>query len=170
MHRKACLILLLPLLAGCQPLAMSMLGGGVGTALRYYGMDGVTYRTFTAPAAEVKQASLAALERMGLTVDSLGRYESGEVIHAQSEQRGIEIEIEPVSKKATRVRIAAKNGGMFYDGATATEIVAQTERLLEAAVRAATAATGTTAPASIPPGAITPASTVAPALPKTSAN
>jgi hypothetical protein len=28
------------------------------------------------------------------------------------------------------VRIAAKNGGLFYDSATAAEIVAQTEQLL----------------------------------------
>jgi hypothetical protein len=165
-RRNAYLILLLPLLAACQPLAMSMLGGGVGTALRYYGVDGVTYRTFTAPAAEVKQASLAALERMGLTVGSLDRFESGEVIHAHSEQRAIDIEVEPISPKATRVRIAAKNGGMFYDGATASEIVAQTERLLESAARGSS----TPPAASIPAGAITPASTVAPALPKTSAN
>ena len=72
-----------------------MLGAGAGTALRY-SFDGVTSRTFTAPAAAVKHASLDALERMG---------------------------------------IAAKNGSVFYDTATASEIVAQTERSLASAAR-----------------------------------
>ena len=116
-------------LAGCQPLAISLLGAGAGTALRY-GIDGVSYRTFTAPAPMVKEASLAALERMGMTLQSTDRFEGGELIYAQSGKRSIEIEVEPISAKATRVRIAAKNGSLFYDNATASEIIAQTERLL----------------------------------------
>ena len=47
-----------------------MLGVGAGAALRH-SLDGVTYRTFTAPAAEVQQASLAALERMGIAVGAV---------------------------------------------------------------------------------------------------
>ena len=100
-------------LSGCQPLAISLLGAGAGTALRY-GIDGVTYRTFTAPAAVVKQASLGALERMGLAFDSFDRFEYGELIYARAENRAIEIEIEPISARATRMRIAAKNGSIFY--------------------------------------------------------
>ena len=58
---------------------MSLLGTGAGTALRY-GIDGVAYRTFTAPAPAVKQASLAALEQMGISFESTGTFEGGEVI------------------------------------------------------------------------------------------
>lgn len=123
-------------LAGCQPLALSLLGAGAGTALRY-GIDGVAYRTFTAPAQDVRQASLAALERMGITVDSTDRFEGGELIYARSVNRTIEIELEPISARATRVRIAAKNGSLFYDNATAFEIVFQTERLLDSAATGA---------------------------------
>jgi hypothetical protein len=119
-------------LGGCEPLALSLLGAGAGTALRYT-IDGVTYRTFTAPATEVKHASLAALERMGIAFESFDRFEHGELIYARAENRAIEIEIEPISQKATRMRIAAKNGGFFYDTATANEIVAQTERMLGSA-------------------------------------
>jgi uncharacterized protein DUF3568 len=126
-------------LAGCQPLALSVLGAGAGTALRY-GFDGVAYRTFTAPAPAVMQASIEALERMGITLDSTARFEGGEMIYASTEHRSIEIELEPISAKATRIRIAAKNGGLFYDSATASEIVAQTERRLESAARGGSAA------------------------------
>lgn len=111
---------------------MSLLGTGAGTALRY-GIDGVAYRTFTAPAPAVRQASLAALEQMGIGFESTDTFEGGEVLYARSAKRTIEIEVEPISARATRVRIAAKNGGLFYDNATASEIVAQTERLLQSA-------------------------------------
>jgi hypothetical protein len=127
-------------LAGCEPLAVSMLGVGAGAALRY-SLDGVTYRTFTAPAPAVRQASLAALERMGMQAGAVQSFDGGELIYATSNTRTIEIEVEPISAKATRLRIAAKNGGWFYDSATAAEIVAQTERLLDTSARGATSAT-----------------------------
>ena len=120
--------------AGCQPLALSVLGAAGGEALRY-SYNGVTYRTFTAPAADVKHASLEALERMGIAFESFDRFESGELIYARAENRAIQIEIEPISPRATRMRIAAKNGSVFYDTATASEIVAQTERSLASAAR-----------------------------------
>ena len=128
--------------AGCQPLALSLLGAGAGTAFRY-SIDGVTSRTFTAPAVEVKHASLAALERMGIAFESLDKFEYGELIYARAENRFIEIEkIEPISPRATRMRIAAKNGGLLYDNATAREIVAQTERSLSTASTGSTGTTG----------------------------
>jgi len=126
-------------LAGCEPLAIALVGAGAGTALRY-NMDGVTSRTFTAPAAEVKNASLAAIERMGLAFESLEIFEHGELLYARTENRAIQIEIEPISPRATRMRITAKNGSYFlYDNATASEIVAQTERSLSHAAMGGTA-------------------------------
>jgi hypothetical protein len=125
-------------LAGCEPLALSLVGAGAGTALRY-NFDGIAYRTFTASATDVKHASLEALERMGIAFESFDRFEHGELIYARAENRVIEIEIEPISARATRMRIAAKNGSWFYDTATAREIVAQTERSLAMAPDAASA-------------------------------
>jgi len=119
-------------LSGCQPLALSVLGAAGGEALRY-SYTGATYRTFTASATEVKHASLEALERMGISFESFDRFDYGELIYARAENRAIEIEIEPISARATRMRIAAKNGGFLYDSATASEIVAQTERSLATA-------------------------------------
>ena len=119
-------------LSGCQPLALSVLGAAGGEALRY-SYTGATYRTFTASATEVKHASLEALERMGISFESFDRFDYGELIYARAENRAIEIEIEAISARATRMRIAAKNGGFFYDSATASEIVAQTERSLATA-------------------------------------
>ena len=126
--------------AGCESLAISLAGAGAGMALRY-GFDGVAYRTFTAPAPEVREASLAALARMGIALDTTGSFEGGEIIFARSANRSIEIEVEPISAKATRMRVAAKNGSLFYDTATAAEIVAQTaEAISRSAVTNLTAA------------------------------
>jgi hypothetical protein len=142
--RVLVLFLCLAGLPGCQALAISVLGAGAGSALRY-GWDGVTYRTFTASAEEVRLAALAALERMGIAFESLSNFDNGQLIYARAENRAIEIEIEPISPRATRVRIAAKNGGLFYDSATQSEIVAQTERLLAAAAQGAAGTGSSTA-------------------------
>lgn len=80
---------------------------------------------------------------MGIQHQSTEPFEYGEVITAQTATREIHIEVEPISDRATRVRIAAKNGSFWYDNATASEIVAQTERLLvESAARGGTRETG----------------------------
>ena len=119
------------LLAGCQNLALSMAGAGASAALGA-SLNGITYRTFTAPLPLVKQASIAALEIMGITLDSFGRFDDGEIIFARTEGRTVEIELEAISQRATRLRVTTRDGGFFYDGATANEIVAQTEKALEA--------------------------------------
>src|SRR5438477_140891 len=108
------------LLAAGEPVALAILGASASAALRY-NMDGVAARTFTAPAAAVRSASLAALERMGLALDSTSRFDSGETIFARAENRDIEIDIEPITQHATRVRITAKGGSLLYDNATAVE-------------------------------------------------
>jgi hypothetical protein len=78
----------------------------------------------------VKKASLAALRKMGIAAESSDKLEHGEVIYARAEGRTIEIELEPISRRATRIRVATQNGGFFYDSATANEIVLQTEKML----------------------------------------
>lgn len=120
-------------LAACEPVAIALLGAGASTAIRY-NIDNVASRTFTAPAAAVKNASLAAIERMGLTHDGTIPFDNGETIYAKAPNRDIEIDIETITKHATRVRITAKGGGFLYDNATAKELVLQTDRQLETAL------------------------------------
>jgi hypothetical protein len=124
------------LLAACEPVAIALLGGGASTVLRY-NLDGVAARTFTAPAAAVKGASLAAMERMGLAIESTDKFDDGEIIRARAPNREIEVELEPITKEATRMRITARGGSLFYDNATAVEIVQQTVKTLDEAAVAA---------------------------------
>ena len=117
------------LLAGCEPLAVT--ASGVGTAAGVSEtLNGITYRTFTAPQPRVHLAAMAALKRMGIKVESVKATDGSELIKAVATDRKIEIELDKISAKTTRMRAIAKNGMLFYDGATATEIILQTEKLL----------------------------------------
>jgi hypothetical protein len=127
-------VILIPLafaLSGCEAVALTALGVGASTGVSQT-MNGITYRTFTLPVPRVRVASLSALKRMGIKVESTGKMEggSGEVIKAKAADREIEIQLEAISANTTRMRTTVKSDGLLYDSATATEIIVQTERVL----------------------------------------
>jgi Protein of unknown function (DUF3568) len=126
--------LILLYLTGCAaPIALTLFGVGAGvttgTAVSYT-MDGIAYRTFTAPLSQVERATLMALNDMGMEVDGAEKTDEGKAIKAKGADRQIEIELQAVSSKTTRIRTVAKQGWFFKDRATATEIILQTERIL----------------------------------------
>lgn len=61
---------------------------------------------------------------------SSGKENNIEIIHARAAGRDIEIQLDPISSNTTRMRVTAKSDGLFYDSATATEIILQTERAM----------------------------------------
>ena len=115
-------------LAACAPLMMPAVNAGGSRAVSHT-LDGVSYRTFTAPLPRVKEASLSALKRMGVESASAAQSDHGETIVAKATERDIEIKLEPLTPKATRLRVTAKNG-LLRDTATSAEIVAQIEKAL----------------------------------------
>ena len=118
------------LLAACEPFSIVAAGVG-GSAAVSHTLGGITYRTFTAPAKEVKTASIGALNRMGIKVTGTEHGENGsEILKAAGNDREIEITFEPISTATTRMRVIARNGSIFFDSATATEIILQTEKRL----------------------------------------
>lgn len=117
-------------LTACEPVSVTMLGLGAGTGIGHQ-LGGIVYKTFTEPQEKVKKASLAALKRMAVKVDSIGKIDNGEIIKARAADRNIEIELEALTPNTTRMRaVARKNGGILVDSATAVEIIVQTEKLL----------------------------------------
>jgi Protein of unknown function (DUF3568) len=118
------------IVGGCAPLAITALGVG-GQAGMSHAMNGVAYRTFTAPMANVRIATLLALSGMNIQVDSSGKQSETEFIKATASDRQIEIELESISPTTTRMRSVAKQSTFVYDSATATEIIQQTEKLLK---------------------------------------
>lgn len=130
--RRTALFVLLGLgavmLTGCEGAALTMFGVGASTGIQH-SLNGVTYRTFTAPSAKVKSATLVALGRMAIKVDKTNKQGSDDIIVAKASDRSIEVELQALSPNTTRMRAVAKQG-VFYDNATAYEIIAQTEKVL----------------------------------------
>lgn len=130
-HRRTSLFMLglsVLTLAGCEAAALTMFGVGASTGVQH-SLNGVTYRTFTAPSSKVKSATLVALGRMSIKVDKSTRQGADETILAKAADRSIEVELQSLSPTTTRMRTVAKQG-IFYDNATAYEIIAQTEKVL----------------------------------------
>ena len=113
-------------LGGCQAIAVTAAGIGASTGLTHTASS-ISYRTFTAPEHQVRQATLIALEKMGVKIEAATRNQTIETIRASVADRSIEIEVESLNISTTRLSASAQRGLFVYDGATAREIVAQTE-------------------------------------------
>jgi len=136
MLRVLRLTLLLPLLlaaTGCASIGITLAGLGAGVGMNHY-TNNVTSRTFTEPLPDVRQAVQVALTRMGIPVESTAQTEAATTITARAGNREIEIELEPITKQLTRLRVTAKGSGFLYDNSTAVELVAQTEKQLDVAL------------------------------------
>lgn len=114
--------------AGCESMALTAFGVGSSAGVSHT-LNGYAYRTFTAPEARIKVATLAALQRMSIKVSASHKTKGGEVIQAKAENRDIEVELEALTPNTTRMRAVAHDG-LLNDSATALEIISQTERTL----------------------------------------
>ncbi|MET0209320.1 MAG: DUF3568 family protein [Burkholderiaceae bacterium] len=120
-------------LGGCASVAMTAVGIGASAGVSHTA-NALSSRTFTASAPQVRTASLVALQRMGISVESIEQRDGAEVIKARSADRKIEIELEPMNKSTTQMRATAKHNLFVHDAATAKEIVEQTELAIQARV------------------------------------
>lgn len=115
-------------LSGCDPITITALGVGGATGVQHT-LTGIAYRTFSAPLPKVRSAVMTALDHMGIKVASKEKIENGERLTARAADRDVEIELEAITPKTTRMRSTARTG-LFRDAATATEIILQTEKAL----------------------------------------
>ena len=117
-------------LAGCEALGITAAGVGMATGVSHT-LNGRVYKTFTSSQARVKEASIGALERMDIKVVSTHRDGPVQTIAARAAHRDIEIQLEALTRNTTRMLVVArKDGGVLRDEATASEVVAQTEKLV----------------------------------------
>lgn len=117
-------------LSGCASIAITLAGLGAGAGANHW-MTSVNYHTFTEPIDTVRQAALTSLVRMEIELQSSERTDDGMVIKARTSNRDIEIGLEAITEKSTRMRVVAhEDGGFLLDGATAAEIAVQTEKVL----------------------------------------
>ena len=134
-HRSlllAALVLMLGL-NGCAALVIALVAAAVGVAgesALTYSINGVAAQTLTVPLPRVRRAALKALKRMGIRVEGREKTSLGEIIRANSKDRLIEIRLERISRRSTRIQTVARHGFFLYDRATAVEIIQQTEKVL----------------------------------------
>ena len=101
---------------------------GVGTG---YALESITYKTFTAPLENLTVATLMTLERMDITVvENQQTKERAHEIMAKAGDRDVEIELDRLTSRVTRMRVIAKLNWLVRDRATATEIILQADRTL----------------------------------------
>ena len=117
-------------LNGCAAVALTALGVGMATGVSHQ-LGGMVYKTFTTSQANVKRAAYGAMNRMQIKVTQNKRDGSNETIYAKAGDRDIVVELEALTPNTTRMKVQAKqNGGILTDGATATEVILQTEKFV----------------------------------------
>jgi hypothetical protein len=117
-------------LNGCVAVGLTALGVGMATGVSHT-LSGMVYKTFTTPQAQVKRATLGALNRMQVKVVDTKRNGTTETIRGKAGDRDIEIDLEALTPATTRMVVTAKkDGGLLRDGATATEVILQTEKIV----------------------------------------
>ena len=117
-------------LGGCVAVGLTALGIGMSSGVSHT-LSGMVYKTFTTSQSHVKRGAMTALQRMQIKVLESKRKGSTETIVAKAGDRDIEIELEALTPNTTRMLVTAKkDGGILRDGATATEVILQTEKFV----------------------------------------
>ena len=119
---------------GCAAVGLTLFGVGAGVAAgtgTQYTLDGIAYRTFSESSDRVRKASLAALRRMDVAVATDEEIENGRRIVGQAGDRTIDVELEQLTTRMTRIRVTAKYNWILRDRSTAGEIITQTEHALD---------------------------------------
>lgn len=124
------------LVQGCAAAGLTLLGAGAsvgGATAVDHTLTGIAYKSFTVPQADVHTATLKSLDHMGFQVVTDENDENGaRVIHAKAEQRDVEVSLERITAKTTRMRVTAdQDVPLLKDQATATEIILQTAQALD---------------------------------------
>ena len=133
--KRGHLVLLLLLLgtigsSGCAAVAVTLFGVAAGSGVSYT-LDSIAYKTFSTSEETLRAATLKTLKRMDMAVKENQPTDAGRKIMAQAGDREIEIELDRLTTKTSRMRVNAKQGRFFKDRATAAEIIIQTERTLD---------------------------------------
>jgi hypothetical protein len=128
--RMVAALALVGALSGCDPFTLTALGVGAAAGVSHT-LGGIAYKTFSMPLPKVRTAVNGALANMDIKIGSTEKIDNGVRIKARAADRDIEIDLEALTSKTTRMRSTARNG-LFMDSATATEIILQTEKALSA--------------------------------------
>lgn len=119
------IVLFFALFSGCAALAIT--GGGLGVG---YTFSNIAYKTVNYPIDKVDKAILEASRKMDFKIIDNSETDEGRTIKAATGKLDIYIDLEKVTSTTTRITVNAKDGIIFKDKATATELINQTEKIL----------------------------------------
>jgi hypothetical protein len=134
--RAVLVVVALATLSGCAGAAgLTVAGAGAGVAMGTgvdYTLNGIAYKTFTAPMPEVRVATLRGLKRMAINVTKDEKTDTGWTIEATATDRTINIDLEKLTAETTRIRVVANDGYIFFkDRSTESEIIFQAAEALD---------------------------------------
>ena len=119
---------------GCAGIGLALFGVGAGisggTGVSYT-LDSIAYKTFAASETELRVATLQTFKRMAIGVTETRKTESGTDITATAGDRTVEVEIDRITARTSRMRVVVKKGWFLRDRATAGEIIVQTADTLD---------------------------------------
>jgi hypothetical protein len=115
--------------SGCATVAVSALGAGAGISIPYV-MSDCAGRTLNYPFEEVNKITPQVLRKMDILVVTDSEIENGKRIKASTKNLEITIDMERVTKRATRITVNAQKSTFVKDRATAEEILNQFEAML----------------------------------------
>jgi len=119
---------------GCAAVGLTLFGVGAGisggTGVSYT-LDSIAYKTFAASETQLRAATLQTFKRMAIDVTETQKTESGTDIMAAAGDRTVEVEIDRITPKTSRMRVVVKKGWFLRDRATAGEIIVQTADTLD---------------------------------------
>ena len=130
---------------GCAAL---LVGGATGTLKGFeYSFENGADKSFTTDLSTLKDASVRALEEMAFQAQAPVPTSSGFRILAATPKLDIQIDLEHVTDRVSRISVNAKKGFFRKDRATAAEIIRRTGSLIDRLVaRAATQARNYSSP------------------------
>ena len=119
---------------GCAGVGLTLFGVGAGvsggTGVSYT-LDSIAYKTFAASETDLRAATLQTFKRMAIEVTETQKTETGTDIAATAGDRAVEVEIDRITPKTSRMRVVVKKGWFLRDRATTGEIIVQTADALD---------------------------------------
>jgi hypothetical protein len=116
-------------LGGC---ALLLAGGATGTLQGFeYSLKDATDKSFATDLSTLKNASVRALKEMAFQTETPVPTSSGFRILAAAPKLDIQIDLERVTERVSRISVNAKKGFFRKDRATAVEIIRRTGAVIE---------------------------------------
>ena len=121
-------------LQGCAAVALTA-GSMAADAGIEHTLSGISYKTFVSTMDDARYAVFKTLDRLDMDIADQTQTRNGWVIFALANDRTIEIELEAVTYRVTRIRVIAHKGSFFFKDA-ATDIIVQMAETMAAEMEA----------------------------------